>query len=232
MVMANHGAADVRHLLSPPKDHGGALRSSLEALLTLEKASSRELVDRLFREFGSLSEALAASHPRLVKVIGTGPAKTLRNFQSLIDAVLQERVRARPWISVKEMAQFLNFEIGYSPVELFYAFYLDGAGSLIHAELVARGSTKSALVDARQVIIRAVEFGASSFLVAHNHPSGAARPSKSDLELTARLERMAADFDLRLIDHLIAARGRIASVKRGELIEFTRFSKRGGAAAG
>lgn len=133
--------------------------------------------------------------------------------------MLAERVSARPWISLEEMAQFLNFKIGFSAVELFYAFYLDAAGCVIHSEVVARGSATTAHVSARDLMVRAVELGSSLLVVGHNHPSGALRPSRSDVQFTARIERMAEDFEMRLIDHLIVARGKACSIRGNRLID-------------
>ncbi|MEO7188672.1 MAG: JAB domain-containing protein [Sphingomicrobium sp.] len=142
----------------------------------------------------------------------------MRTFRTLAEAVLAERVSKRPWVSLEEMARFLNFKIGFSPVELFYAFYLDAAGCVIHSEVVARGSAVSAQVNARNFIVRASELGACSLLIAHNHPSGVPRPSCSDVEFTAKIARMAEDFEMRLIDHLVVARGQARSIRRNTLI--------------
>lgn len=211
------GAAGVRHLVPPKEDEDRSIRSALEDFLAIER-NSADLTDKLLREFGSLSDALAASQSRLAKTIGKGPAKRLRAFRALSKAVLEERVRRRPWLPLEEMAAFLNFDIGFSPVEHFYALYLDAAGRLIHAEEIAIGTTTTMLVDAREVIVRGVTRGACALVIAHNHPSGFARPSERDISLTQRIDRMAADFEMRLVDHLIVARGNVYAMLRGEFL--------------
>lgn len=47
--------------------------------------------------------------------------------------------------------------------------------------------------------------GATGLLVAHNHPSGNANPSKQDHAITARLRDGAAALGLTLLDHVIVA---------------------------
>jgi DNA repair protein RadC len=47
---------------------------------------------------------------------------------------------------------------------------------------------------------------AQLLLVAHNHPSDEASPSRADIELTKRLAQVSALADLRLTDHLILTR--------------------------
>ena len=41
----------------------------------------------------------------------------------------------------------------------------------------------------------------------HNHPSGDCEPSQADRTITRRLQKSLALLDIRLLDHLIVARG-------------------------
>ena len=197
----------------------GALRSALETILAAERPPGKDPVDLIFSEFGSLNDALAASPRRLVKTIGRAATEKLLAFRNLNKLVLTEHVQTRPWLSLEEIAAALMTQIGYSPVEIVYAIYLDAAGCVSRFEQVSTGTATTTLVDPRSIIVRAVEEGASALIIAHNHPSGNPRPSRADRLLTDKLTRMCADFDLRLIDHLIVGRGRAYSVRRSALID-------------
>lgn len=172
-----------------------------------------------------MSDALAASPSRLAKALGRGPAKRLLSFKALCAAVLAERIRARPWISLEEMASFANLQIGYSPIERAYVFYIDAGGCIIHSEVAAEGTTTSTLVDVRSIIVRAVDCGACALVLAHNHPSGDLRPSITDVNLTQRLRRMAQDFDMRLVDHIIVGRGRAYAIDQRRCLELPILDK-------
>lgn len=57
----------------------------------------------------------------------------------------------------------------------------------------------------RQIIIDAARHGSAGILLAHNHPSGDARPSESDRRATRRLASAAEALDCTVVDHLVFA---------------------------
>ena len=59
------------------------------------------------------------------------------------------------------------------------------------------------LVDVRLVLKLALERGAVSLILAHNHPSGGLRPSQADKDITTKLKVAAASLDIKVLDHLI-----------------------------
>jgi DNA repair protein RadC len=48
-----------------------------------------------------------------------------------------------------------------------------------------------------------VEHKASSLVLMHNHPSGNAKPSKSDVQLTRQLVSVGSLLDIPVVDHII-----------------------------
>jgi DNA repair protein RadC len=57
----------------------------------------------------------------------------------------------------------------------------------------------------RQIIIDASHHGSAGIVLAHNHPSGDARPSDSDCRATRRLASAAEALDCTVLDHLVFA---------------------------
>jgi len=66
----------------------------------------------------------------------------------------------------------------------------------------------------RTIIADAARMGSSGVVLAHNHPSGDARPSKADCRATWALAQAGKPFDLIILDHLIFARGEECSSMR------------------
>ncbi len=81
--------------------------------------------------------------------------------------------------------------------------YLDARHRLIRAEECARGSLTRVAVYPREIARRALALNAASLIVAHNHPSGAVKPSASDRRLTRVLRDTLALIDVQLIDHFV-----------------------------
>jgi DNA repair protein RadC len=58
-------------------------------------------------------------------------------------------------------------------------------------------------VDAKVIFTQALQAGAHSIILAHNHPSGNKKPSDEDISLTKKLKKGAAYLDLHILDHII-----------------------------
>lgn len=66
----------------------------------------------------------------------------------------------------------------------------------------------------RQIIADAAEHGSAGILLAHNHPSGDARPSDADCRSTRRLASAAEALDCAVLDHLVFAGDDCTSFRR------------------
>lgn len=65
----------------------------------------------------------------------------------------------------------------------------------------------------RDIVRDALALDARKLVLAHNHPSGDARPSAADLAFTRRLALCVEAIDVRLLDHLVVAGDRITSLR-------------------
>ncbi|MCG8428945.1 MAG: hypothetical protein MI754_16440, partial [Chromatiales bacterium] len=65
---------------------------------------------------------------------------------------------------------------------------------------------------------RALDFNAAAIILAHNHPSGVAEPSRADEKLTQSLKSLLAQVDIRLLDHVIIGAGEMTSLAERGLI--------------
>lgn len=88
-----------------------------------------------------------------------------------------------------------------------WAIYLTASNRIVDSRRVSQGGVSGTVVDHRLVVKRALELLVPQIIVVHNHPSGSARPSGEDDRVTERLREAAALFDIRLLDHIIIARG-------------------------
>lgn len=88
-------------------------------------------------------------------------------------------------------------------VEVFGALHLDGRHRVINYQEVSRGTLTGALVHPREVFRAAIKEGALGIILVHNHPSGDARPSTEDTELTIRLINAGEIIGIKVLDHII-----------------------------
>jgi DNA repair protein RadC len=78
---------------------------------------------------------------------------------------------------------------------------------------VARGQRSSVAVAVVDVLRAGIETGATSIVVAHNHPSGLVKPSPKDLELTEAIIKGCKAAGLGIEDHLIIGTSRYYSIR-------------------
>jgi DNA repair protein RadC len=101
---------------------------------------------------------------------------------------------------------------------VFAVLFLDSQHRLIVLEPMFRGTLTQTSVYPREVVKRALALNAGAVILAHNHPSGAAEPSRADEYLTQTLKAALALVDVRVLDHLVVGRGRVTSfAERGLL---------------
>jgi len=89
--------------------------------------------------------------------------------------------------------------------EQLRGLYLNARNVVIHQETVSIGTITANLVDAKEVFRPALEYGAVSVIIAHNHPSGNPEPSDEDIAVTSQLAHAGSILSVRLIDHIIIA---------------------------
>jgi DNA repair protein RadC len=89
--------------------------------------------------------------------------------------------------------------------ESFMALFLDAQNRLIAAKELFRGTLTQTSVYPREVVKAALKENAAAVILAHNHPSGVATPSKADELLTCELKKALVLVDVKVLDHFIVA---------------------------
>lgn len=91
--------------------------------------------------------------------------------------------------------------------------FLDAQAAVMRSAVMFRGNKDFVVVSLGAVARAALQCGAASILVAHNHTTDSAEPSAHDVRFTRRLALVMAIVGIPLLDHLIvAANGAIHSM--------------------
>ena len=93
--------------------------------------------------------------------------------------------------------------------EVFLCLFLDSQHRLIAQEELFQGSIDSAIVYPREVLNRVFYHKAAAIIFAHNHPSGVAEPSETDIAITRRLKTALDMVDIKTLDHLVVGDGAV-----------------------
>jgi DNA repair protein RadC len=181
--------------------------------------SAVDLGQALLARFGSMHGLLSASPKEIRAVHGIGLAKSaqLQAILELARRTLTERLRDNTALDSPEVVRnYLRLFIGVRSYEVFVCLYLDSKHRLIRTVEASRGTLTHTAVYPREIAREALALNAAGLIVAHNHPSGDARPSAADRHLTQRLSETLQLIEVKLLDHLIV----------GENVVFS-FAERG-----
>jgi DNA repair protein RadC len=156
----------------------------------------------------SLSRLAAASLQDLQRVPGMGLAKAaqLKATLELARRVLREQMADRDLLSSpQQVRDFLRLKLDALTYEVFMVLLLDAQNRLIRAEEVFRGTLTQTSVYPREIVKLALAHNAAAVILAHNHPSGIAEPSRADEQLTQSLKQTLALVDVKVLDHFVVA---------------------------
>ena len=85
-------------------------------------------------------------------------------------------------------------------------------------ERIGEGDGGRVVGSLRTLVTRGIDLGAKGVVLAHNHPSGCAKPSTEDVEATRKVARSLADLDFVLADHVIVGGMMVTSMRGAGLL--------------
>lgn len=178
-------------------------------------ANALELAQQLLVRFGGLRSLLSADSENLRAVVGMGNARIcqLNAIQTLARRAMEEELKQK--CSLKHPAQVKSYcanRLAHSTIERCLALFLDNQHKLIDAKEVSQGTLTETTIYPRELVRAALAHHAAAVILAHNHPSGVAKPSMADIRLTHQLKQSLAVVDIELIDHLIVAGHQVISI--------------------
>ena len=145
--------------------------------------------------------------PRPNLLLGT------RQWAAMSKQSPEERTRARERAIVDLLRKMV---LSREPVEEhFHAVFVDDKREYLGDAPLGRGGKGHLSLRMRDLFGCALSIGADGIVIAHNHPSGLCRPSRYDIEATAKLRTVAEALDIKLLDHLIFTQSAVYSMRAG-----------------
>ncbi|MDT0644802.1 DNA repair protein RadC [Zunongwangia sp. F363] len=171
------------------------------------KESAVELSKRILASTqNNLSELGRLSVSQLCSFNGIGEAKAV----SIVAALelgrrrrLEEALEKKKITSSHSVFELMQPVIGELPHEEFWIIYLNNSNKVLEQLQLSKGGITGTLVDVRITLKKALELGATSIILTHNHPSGNLKPSEADRQLTAKLKTASGSLDIKVLDHII-----------------------------
>jgi DNA repair protein RadC len=191
---------------------GKSVLSDAELIAILIGSGSRnesavDLSKKILKSVDNNLNALGKlSIGQLMLFKGIGEAKAI----SIIAAMeLGRRRRTEEGIiltkvtSSKIVFEIMQPIIGELPHEEFWIVYLNNSNKILSKAQLSKGGITGTMVDVRIVFKSALEMGATSLILCHNHPSGTLVPSDADKQITKKLKLAGDSLEIKVLDHLI-----------------------------
>ncbi len=168
------------------------------------------LSNQLLQHFGSLHALLTADLSAFREVGGIGLAKytQLNAIAELSRRYHHSRAMEKQALLSPDMTrEFLQSQLAEEEREIFIVIFLDSQNRVLHYSRMFAGTLAHVEVHPREIVREAMRLNAAALIVAHNHPSGRAQPSKADRFLTERIIKCCQLMDIRVLDHLVIGHG-------------------------
>jgi DNA repair protein RadC len=173
------------------------------------------LADAVLQRCGGFAGLLNATPDALADLKGLGPAKRaeLLAVMEMARRALAQQLQAQPvFDSPARVKDYLALQLGGLPQEVFAVLFLDAQHRLLRLEPMFHGTLTQTSVYPREVVRRALALNAGAVVLAHNHPSGVAEPSRADEYLTQTLKSALQLVDVRVLDHIVVGQGQVVSL--------------------
>lgn len=194
------------------RDKGKSSLSDAELVAILIGSGSRDesavdLSKRILASAGNNLNALGKlSLKQLQEFKGIGEAKAITIAAALElgrRRKLEEGLKQEKITSSRDVFDIMQPILGELAHEEFWILYLNNSNKVLYRQQLSKGGITGTLVDVRLVLKQALEVGAVTLILCHNHPSGTLQPSPADKNITKKLSNAASSLDIKILDHLI-----------------------------
>ncbi len=168
----------------------------------------------LLQRFGSLNAVFDAEYEELVQVKGVGeraamllkliPEVSRKYHGNERTKILMRKAEAR--------CRYFQKELDDRHEEHVILGCLNDQWWLQSIHTIALGIPDQVQINPQKLLRTALASGCSNFVLAHNHPKGAALASYEDIRVTENIRRLFESVQLHLVDHIIVADGKSISM--------------------
>ena len=195
---------------------------ALELLLfwAIPRKDTNELAHKLINKFGSITAVLDAPIKILKETEGIGESSAI--FLKLIPQIARIYQEDKHMVNKKAPSleecydKLVSKFIGRTE-ETVAVMLFDSKGKIVYDGIINKGSVNAVEIYSRKIIELLSAYSATSIIIAHNHPSGIALPSREDIRSTDKLKIIFENMSVSFIDHIIVADGDFVSMRQDKM---------------
>lgn len=200
------------------KARGAGALANHELLAILLQTGTKEssvltVAQQVLKNYANISLLTEATIEELMLCKGIGEAKaiTLLAAIELGKRVLQTICRTHVISTPRDAYLYLKDQLEHLNQEHVVCLFLDIKSQVITSRIIGIGNIQQTVIDPKDIMKWALKHSSFSVLLAHNHPSGIASPSKADFDITKKVQDALFAMDMKLIDHIIVGKNQYYS---------------------
>jgi len=181
----------------------------LELLLTYAArpaTDTKPVAKALLERFKTISNVLDAKPEELEQIHGVG-SKAAQFFQILRGTISEyfknKALERRAFLNLNDLVDYLRAVIGGKQNEIVHVLYLNSKNELLHCEDLGEGTVSEAVAFPRKIVEGVLKHGATSVIMAHNHPGGLPEPSYNDNLLINAVKKALSTVSVSLQEYVM-----------------------------
>ena len=189
----------------------------------IPRVNTNGIAHALMEKFGSVKALMDANPKELATVKGIGPktAFMVKMLPELLRRYLTDASeKVYRYDTIGKVGEYLYCKFLGTDHEQLYMMMFNNRLNLIDCVLISEGVINCSEVMMRKISENIIHSNAALIVLAHNHPQGMAIPSQADRENTELLRNHVENMGVQLLDHLVFADQRYASILKKEFGTF------------
>ena len=196
----------------------------VEQILTMTHArcDTNIIAHRLLDKFGSISKILDADVNSLMQVEGIGlvTAQTLSYLPQIFEIYKNDKNKMKyPCKTNGDIFNYFKNIFENMTTECFVIAFVDTHNYFQDYEILSKGEILEVKIDKLEITRSVIRKNAKSIVIAHNHPFGSCKPSKSDYDSHSYLLQFFTTIGINFIDNVIVAKNEMYSFKNDQVIK-------------
>jgi len=196
----------------------------LELLLSYSiiRKDCKPLAKQLLEKYKNLSGVLNSDSEEILKIKGLGKETSLflRFIKDIHKIYIKEtKLEKQIYInSSKDLVDYLKLDLQNKQEEIFKVVFLDTQNKFIKEEELFRGTIDKSHIYPREIVKKILDCNAKSVIFVHNHPSGIAKPSTGDIDITKKMKSILENLDINVLDHIIIGKNDYFSFSENKIL--------------
>ena len=184
----------------------------LELLLTfcIPRKNTNIVAHELLDKFGTISSVINSDGPSLKSINGLGEISVIffKILRTIFRICLEEKsvfnTRSKnKKLTLNDVLNIMFIKFFGRNEEYVAAALFNSKKEIVFCDFIEKGSQSFVEISFKTLVSLVLKYDAKYVILAHNHPSTIALPSKEDIEITKQIDNLLDTLGVILLDHLI-----------------------------